>query len=63
MHYNLCTYIVIFLQKYVHVIIMVLSLYKFFTCMVYNLNGPVVIALASKSEIQSSSHTWILKNV
>ena len=29
--------------------------------MIYNLNGPVVIALTSKSDAQSSSHTRILK--
>ncbi len=39
---------------------MILSLYKFFNSLVYNLNGPVVIALAGKSDAQSSSHTKIL---
>ncbi len=43
---------------------MVLSLYKFFFIrIVNNLNGPVVIALASKSDAQSSSHTIILKKI
>ncbi len=40
---------------------MILSLYKFFSNIVYNLNGPVVIALTSKFDAQSSSHTRILK--
>ena len=45
---------------------MVLSLYKlykFFIIIVYNLNGPVVIALASKYDAQSSSHTRIIKKI
>jgi hypothetical protein len=48
----------------VHVIAMLLSLDKFFLLVnVYILNGPVVIALASKSDGQSSSHTRILKKI
>ncbi len=47
----------------VHVIAMILSLYKFFNGIVYNLNGPVVVALASNSDTQSSSHTRILKKI
>ncbi len=43
-----------------HVFAVVFSL-QFFDSIVYNLNGPVVIALASKSDAQSSSHTRILK--
>jgi hypothetical protein len=39
---------------------MIVSLYKFFK-IIYNLNGPVVIALARKSDAQSSSPTRILK--
>ncbi len=45
----------------VHVIAMLLSLYKFFfKDIAYNLNGPVVIGQASKSDVQSSIHTKIL---
>ncbi len=40
---------------------MKVSLYKFFKNIIYNLNGPVVIALARKSDGQSSSPTRILK--
>jgi hypothetical protein len=40
---------------------MIVSLYKFFKSIIYNLNGPVVIALARKSDAQSSSPTRILK--
>jgi hypothetical protein len=50
----------------VHVIAIVLSLYKlykFFNSIVYNLNGPVVRALTSKSDAQSSSHTRFLKKI
>ncbi len=47
----------------VHVIAMVLSFYKLFVCIVYNLNGPVVIALTSKSDAQSLSHTRIFKKI
>ncbi len=42
---------------------MLLSLYKFKKNIVYNLNGPVVIALASNSDDQSSSHTRILEKI
>ncbi len=43
---------------------MIVSLYKFFfQSIIYNLNGPVVIALAGKSEAQSSSPTRILKKI
>jgi hypothetical protein len=45
----------------VHVIAMVYT--SFFISIVYYLNGPVVIALASKSDAQSSSHTRILKKI
>jgi hypothetical protein len=49
-------YIVIFLQKY-----MQLQWYcpytSFFNIIVYNLNGPVVIALTCTFDAQSSSHT------
>jgi hypothetical protein len=45
----------------VNVIALVLSYTSFFITIVYNLNGPVVIALASKSDAQSSSHTRSLK--
>ncbi len=34
-----------------------------FNFIVYNLNGPVVIALARKSDVQSSSHARILKKI
>ena len=49
----------------VHVIAMVWSIYKFFYNIVYNLNGPVVIALplASKYDAQSSIHIRILKKI
>jgi hypothetical protein len=40
---------------------MVLCYTSSFNSIVYNLNGLVVIALASKSDAQSSSHTRILK--
>jgi hypothetical protein len=36
---------------------------SFFNNIVYNLNGPVVIALPSKSDAQSSSHNRILKKI
>ena len=36
---------------------MIVSLYKFFKSIIYNLNGPVVIALAWKFDAQSSSPT------
>ncbi len=57
-------YIVIFLQKY-----MWLQWYcpytSFFIGILYNLNGPVVIALplASKYDAQSSIHIRILKKI
>jgi hypothetical protein len=35
----------------------------FFNNIVYNLNGPVVTALAFKSDAQSSSHTRIFKKI
>ncbi len=43
----------------------VLSLYKFFIGILYNLNGPVVIALplVSKSDAHSSIHIRILKKI
>ena len=50
----------------VHVIAMVLlytSYISFFNIIVYNLNGPVVRALTSKSDDQSSSHTRFLKKI
>jgi hypothetical protein len=59
--HSLC--ITFYVHSNVHVIAMVLTLYKFFICIAYNLNGPVVIVLASKFKVQSSSHTRILKNV
>jgi hypothetical protein len=47
-----------------HAIAMVLSLYQiFFKAIVYNFNGPVVIALATKPDAQSSNHTRILKKI
>ncbi len=45
----------------VHVVAIVLPYTSFFNSIVYNLNGPVVIALANKSAAQSSSHTGILE--
>ena len=52
-------YIVIFFTKE-HVTSVILSLYKFIKSVVYNFNGPVLKALVSKSDVQSSSHTRIL---
>jgi hypothetical protein len=43
-----------------HVTSVILSLYKFIKSVVYNINGPVLKALVSKSDVQSSSHTRIL---
>ena len=42
---------------------MIVSLYKFFKSIINNLNGLVVIALARKSDGQSSSPTRILKKI
>jgi hypothetical protein len=47
----------------VHVIAMYRPYTSFFDINVYNLNGPVVRALANKSDDQSSSHARILKKI